>query len=67
MPSEFDSNLAFTLGNGAAALVAAGASGYMATAHCLAAPVAEWRLAGVPLYVPPPAHSSRRCTFCRPN
>jgi hypothetical protein len=50
MPSEFDANLALALGNGAAALVAAGASGYMATAHCLAAPVREWRLAGVPLY-----------------
>ena len=50
MPSTFDANLAFSLGNGAAALVAANASAYMVTAHCLAAPVASWRLAGVPLY-----------------
>ena len=49
MPSEFDSNLAFALGNGAAALVAAGATAYMATAHCLTSPVAEWRIAGSPL------------------
>jgi len=50
MPSEFDANLALALGNGAAALVAAGASGYMATAHCLSSPCAEWRLGGSPLY-----------------
>ena len=50
MPSQFDANLAFALGNGAAALVASGATAYMATAHCLAAPTADWRLAGVPLY-----------------
>lgn len=50
MPSPFDANLAFTLGHGAAALVAAGATAYMATAHCLAAPVGSWRLSGVPLY-----------------
>jgi len=50
MPSEFDASLALALGNGAAALVAAGASGYMATAHCLAEPTSEWRLAGLPLY-----------------
>ena len=50
MPSEFDADLAMSLGNGAAALVAANASGYMATAHCLANPMAEWRLAGIPLY-----------------
>ena len=50
MPSEFDANLAFALGNAAAGLAASNATGYMATAHCLAAPVASWRLAGVPLY-----------------
>lgn len=50
MPSVFDANLAFALGNAAAGLAAAGATGYMATAHCLAAPVAQWRLTGVPLY-----------------
>jgi len=50
MPSEFDSNLALALGNGAAALVAAGATSYMATAHCLAEPTAAWRLTGLPLH-----------------
>jgi pyrophosphate--fructose-6-phosphate 1-phosphotransferase len=30
-------------------LVAAGATGYMATAHCLASPTTDWRLCGVPL------------------
>ena len=50
LPSEFDANLALTLGHGAAALVAAGATGYMATAHCLAESVSEWRVAGLPLY-----------------
>jgi len=50
MPSDFDSHLAMALGNCAAALVAANASGYMATAHCLAEPTSEWRLAGLPLF-----------------
>jgi diphosphate--fructose-6-phosphate 1-phosphotransferase len=50
MPSQFDSNLAFALGQAAGALVATEASGYMATVHCLTSPVAQWRLAGVPLF-----------------
>lgn len=35
MPSNFDCDLGFTLGCTAAALVASGATAYMATAHCL--------------------------------
>jgi len=50
MPSRFDSELAFALGQAAVALIAAKATAYMATAHCLASPTAEWRLCGVPLY-----------------
>jgi pyrophosphate--fructose-6-phosphate 1-phosphotransferase len=50
MPSNFDCDLGFALGHGAAALVAAGKTGYMASAHCLASPTAEWRVCGVPLY-----------------
>jgi hypothetical protein len=50
MPSDFDAHLALALGSTAAALVAANASGYMATAHCLAEPTHEWRLAGLPLF-----------------
>jgi diphosphate--fructose-6-phosphate 1-phosphotransferase len=49
LPSAFDCSLAATLGHAAAALVAAGASGYLATAHCLAAPTSEWRVCGLPL------------------
>jgi len=50
MPSQFDAALGYALGHAAAGLVAAGATAYMATAHCLAAPTAEWRLCGLPLY-----------------
>lgn len=49
MPSNFDCDLGFALGHVAAALVAAGRTGYMASAHCLASPTAEWRVGGVPL------------------
>ena len=49
MPSNFDCDLAYTLGHTAAALVAAGATGYLATAHCLTSDVSEWRACGVPL------------------
>ena len=47
MPSDFDAHLSFALGSSAAALVAADASGYMVTAHCLSSPVAMWRLVGL--------------------
>ena len=50
MPSQFDANLAFALGQTAATLAAAGATAYMATGHCLAAETAAWRMTGVPLY-----------------
>jgi len=50
MPSHFDADLGYALGHTAAALVAAGATAYMATAHCLAGPTSEWRVCGVPLY-----------------
>lgn len=50
MPSRFDADLGCALGHAAGALVAGGATGYMATAHCLASPTAAWRLCGVPLY-----------------
>lgn len=50
MPSNFDCDLAFTLGATAAALVAAGRTAYMATAHCLESPPSEWRVCGTPLY-----------------
>ena len=50
LPSRFDCDLGYTLGLGAAALCAARRTGYMATAHCLSAPTAEWRVCGVPLY-----------------
>lgn len=49
MPSLFDSDLGYALGQTAGTLIAAGATAYMATAHCLAAPTADWRLCGVPL------------------
>ena len=50
MPSNFDCNLGYTLGSTAAALVAAGATAYMATAHCLTSSPEDWRVCGTPLY-----------------
>lgn len=50
MPSRFDCDLGNTLGFGAAALAAAGATAYMATAHCLVGPASRWRVCGTPLY-----------------
>ena len=46
MPSNFDCDLGYTLGETAAALCAAGATGYMATAHCLTSAPADWRVCG---------------------
>ncbi|CAE8598670.1 unnamed protein product, partial [Polarella glacialis] len=57
MPTDFDSDYAYTLGGTAAILVANGCSGYMAVASDLAQPVQSWRVGGVPfttmLQVPP--------------
>ena len=49
MPSNFDCAYSSALGGTAAALVGAGCNGYMAVVSNLAAPPAEWRVAGVPL------------------
>ena len=49
MPSNFDCDLASTLGHTAAALVAARASGYLASAHCLTGKPSSWRVCGVPI------------------
>jgi 6-phosphofructokinase 1 len=48
MPSDFDSDYAYTLGGTAALLAAAGKSGYMAIVSDLAKPVEEWKTGGVP-------------------
>ena len=51
MPSTFDCDLGYTLGATAAALACVpGATGYMATAHCLSGDAAQWRVCGTPLY-----------------
>ena len=50
MPSNFDCDLGLTLGATAAGLIASGATACMATAHCLASDVSEWRVCGTPLY-----------------
>ena len=50
LPSTFDCDLSYTLGNTAGALAAAGVTGYMATAHCLTSCPAEWRVCGTPLH-----------------
>lgn len=50
LPSNFDCDLGFAIGEAAAALVAFGASGYVATAHCLTPDPSAWRLCGTPLY-----------------
>eukprot|EP00966_Prymnesium_polylepis_P110528 2557005-Prymnesium_polylepis.1 len=50
MPSNFDCDLAYTLGCTAAALIASGNTAYMATAHCLTSSPSEWRVCGAPLY-----------------
>jgi pyrophosphate--fructose-6-phosphate 1-phosphotransferase len=48
-PSHFDCHLGHQLGRCAAALVAAGCSGYMATVQNLREPVEAWQMHGVPL------------------
>eukprot|EP00930_Biecheleria_cincta_P068196 TRINITY_DN553_c0_g1_i1.p1 TRINITY_DN553_c0_g1~~TRINITY_DN553_c0_g1_i1.p1 ORF type:complete len:1199 (+),score=251.80 TRINITY_DN553_c0_g1_i1:54-3650(+) len=57
MPSDFDSNYAYTLGGVAALLAAHGHNGYMAVASDLSQACEDWRVGGVPftamLSVPP--------------
>ena len=48
-PSNFDADYCYGLGYTAAALIAAGRTGYMAAVRNLAAPAAEWTAGGVPL------------------
>ena len=48
-PSNFDCNYCETLGRGAALLVSAGLTGYMATVTGLTRPTAEWEVRGAPL------------------
>jgi len=48
MPSDFDSDYAYTLGATSVVLAAGGYNGYMAVASDLAKPVKEWRVGGVP-------------------
>ena len=50
LPSTFDCDLSYTLGNTAGALAAAGVTGYMATAHCLTSEPEKWRVCGTPLF-----------------
>lgn len=48
-PTNFDSQYCYTLGHVAALLVNAQATGYMACAQNLLAPVADWQIGGIPL------------------
>mmetsp|Transcript_31903 Transcript_31903/g.67842 ORF Transcript_31903/g.67842 Transcript_31903/m.67842 type:complete len:1200 (-) Transcript_31903:60-3659(-) len=48
MPSDFDSDYAYTLGGAAAILAATGQSGYMAIVSDLSKPVQKWKVGGVP-------------------
>ena len=48
-PSNFDSDYSYSLGYTAAALIAAGKTGYMASVGNLAEPAAKWIPGGVPL------------------
>jgi len=49
LPTNFDCDLAYTLGWGAAALVSLGKTGQLVHASGLELPVDEWRIAGIPL------------------
>merc|ERR1740129_1173531 len=51
MPSDFDSDYAYTLGGADGVLAATGKSGYMAIVSGLSKPVQEWRVGGVPFTV----------------
>ncbi len=48
-PCNFDADYCYSLGYTAAALIAAGKTGYMAAVRGLAGPAAEWSAGGVPL------------------
>jgi len=48
MPSDFDSDYAYTLGATSSILAASGLSGYMAVVSDLSQPVQKWRAGGVP-------------------
>ena len=48
MPSDFDSDYAYTMGGIAAVLAVTGRSGYMATVSGLSAPVEQWHPGAVP-------------------
>ena len=49
LPSNFDTAYCYALGSVAAALLAHGCTGLMASVTNLSAPIAEWKCAGVPL------------------
>jgi len=48
VPSDFDSDYAYTLGATSSVLAASGRSGYMAVVSDLSQPVQKWRAGGVP-------------------
>ncbi len=48
-PSNFDADYCYSLGYTAAALIASGKTGYMASVRNLAAPTTEWTAGGIPL------------------
>lgn len=48
-PSNFDANYCYSIGYNAAALIAAGKTGYMSCIGNLSAPTSEWVAGGVPL------------------
>lgn len=49
LPSNFDCNLCYSLGNVAAALIESGKTGYIATASNLTSPPEQWKCGGFPL------------------
>jgi len=49
LPSNFDSQYCYALGQVAALLIESGANGYMACVRHLALPVSDWKCGGVPL------------------
>ncbi len=49
IPSNFDADYTYSLGQTAAGLIAAGKTGYMAVVRNLTAPAAEWQAGGCPI------------------
>lgn len=49
LPSNFDAQYCYALGHVAALLIEAGATGYMSVVQNLTAPIAKWKIAGVPI------------------